>query len=154
MLLLLRATSSPRPAVVAHVGGNHVVYAIMMGANKGIGFAICKQLASNGFIMVFTARDEKRGVEAVEKLKELDFIKNQYGKLDILENVGRVELLGFFLQRKMVVGCWLNEICRGKFDVSFGYWLHLTQMKKEQSTFLDMAFFFFSGVLAWFFKRN
>ncbi|XP_022633324.1 uncharacterized protein LOC106753574 [Vigna radiata var. radiata] len=110
-------------------------YVVVTEANKGIGFAICKQLASNGFIVVFTARDEKRGVEAVEKLKELglpghvvfhqldvidpksitslvDFIKNQYGKLDIL--------------RKVVVGCWLNEICRGKFDVSFGCWLHLT----------------------------
>lgn len=57
--------------------------------------------------MVLTARDEKRGLEAVEKLKQLslpglvvfhqldvidhasirsfvDFIKNQFGKLDIL----------------------------------------------------------------------
>ncbi|WVZ15132.1 hypothetical protein V8G54_012698 [Vigna mungo] len=46
-------------------------YAVVTGENKGIGFAICKQLASNGFTVVFTARDEKRGVEAVEKLKEL-----------------------------------------------------------------------------------
>ncbi|KAG2380371.1 (+)-neomenthol dehydrogenase [Vigna angularis] len=84
-------------------------YAVVTGANKGIGFAICKQLASNGFTVVLTARDEKRGVEAVEKLKELglpghvvfhqldvtdpksitslaDFIKTQYGKLDILVN--------------------------------------------------------------------
>jgi len=82
-------------------------YAVVTGANKGIGFAVCKQLASNGFTVVLTARDEKRGVEAVQKLKELglpghvlfhqlditdpksiaslaDFIKNQYGKLDIL----------------------------------------------------------------------
>ncbi|XP_027906202.1 (+)-neomenthol dehydrogenase-like [Vigna unguiculata] len=84
-------------------------YAVVTGANKGIGFAVCKQLASNGFTVVLTARDEKRGVEAVQKLKELglpghvvfhqldvtdpksikslaDFIKNQYGKLDILVN--------------------------------------------------------------------
>ncbi|ESW07018.1 hypothetical protein PHAVU_010G095500 [Phaseolus vulgaris] len=82
-------------------------YAVVTGANKGIGFAICKQLASNGVSVVLTARDEKRGVEAVEKLKELghpvvfhqldvtdpksitslaDFIRNQFGKLDILVN--------------------------------------------------------------------
>ncbi|CAJ1950065.1 unnamed protein product [Sphenostylis stenocarpa] len=84
-------------------------YAVVTGANKGIGFAVCKQLASNGITVVLTARDEKRGVEAVEKLKELghpghvvfhqldvtdsksitslaDFIGNQYGKLDILIN--------------------------------------------------------------------
>ncbi|XP_061340146.1 (+)-neomenthol dehydrogenase-like isoform X2 [Gastrolobium bilobum] len=84
-------------------------YAVVTGANKGIGFAICKQLASNGINVVLTARDEKRGLESVEKLKELDlpghvvfheldvtdpasvgsladFIQTQYGKLDILVN--------------------------------------------------------------------
>ncbi|KAJ1408575.1 Short-chain dehydrogenase/reductase SDR [Sesbania bispinosa] len=84
-------------------------YAIVTGANKGIGFGICKQLASIGITVVLTARDEKRGLEAVEKLKEFDlsdhvvfhqldvtdpnsihslanFIKTQFGKLDILVN--------------------------------------------------------------------
>lgn len=82
-------------------------YAVVTGANKGIGFAVCKQLASNGVTVVLTARDEKRGLEAVKKLKQLalpglvvfrqldvtdpastgsfaDFIRNQFGKLDIL----------------------------------------------------------------------
>ncbi|XP_061340143.1 (+)-neomenthol dehydrogenase-like isoform X2 [Gastrolobium bilobum] len=84
-------------------------YAVVTGANKGIGFAICKQLASNGINVVLTARDDKRGLEAVEKFKELglpghvvfhqldvtdpasivsleDFIRTKYGKLDILVN--------------------------------------------------------------------
>ncbi|XP_062145646.1 (+)-neomenthol dehydrogenase-like isoform X2 [Alnus glutinosa] len=82
--------------------------AVVTGANKGIGFEICKQLASNGVKVILTARDEKRGNEAVEKLKsagysdvifhQLDvvdnasissfanFIKTQFGKLDILIN--------------------------------------------------------------------
>jgi hypothetical protein len=80
--------------------------AVVTGANKGIGFEICKQLASNGVKVILTARDEKRGNEAVEKLNaagysdvifhQLDvvdkasissfanFIKTQFGKLDIL----------------------------------------------------------------------
>ncbi|KEH18923.1 NAD(P)-binding rossmann-fold protein [Medicago truncatula] len=85
------------------------LYAVVTGANKGIGFAVCNQLASKGITVVLTARDEKRGLEAVEKLKQLslpglvvfqqldvidhasirsfvDFIKNQFGKLDILVN--------------------------------------------------------------------
>ncbi|KAK4411356.1 (+)-neomenthol dehydrogenase [Sesamum angolense] len=78
-------------------------------SNKGIGFEVCRQLAAQGITVVLTARDEKRGLEAVEKLKasslsgavifhQLDvadsatvaslaeFIKSQFGKLDILVN--------------------------------------------------------------------
>ncbi|XP_061997141.1 (+)-neomenthol dehydrogenase-like [Rosa rugosa] len=84
-------------------------YAVVTGSNKGIGFETVRQLASKGITVVLTARDEKRGLEAVEKLKEsglsgqvvfhqLDvadpasiaslaqFIKTQYGRLDILVN--------------------------------------------------------------------
>ena len=79
---------------------------MVTGANKGIGFEICKQLASNGVKVILTARDEVRGTEAVEKLKasgasdvlfhQLDvadsssvaslaeYVKTQFGKLDIL----------------------------------------------------------------------
>ncbi|MED6159761.1 hypothetical protein PIB30_045230 [Stylosanthes scabra] len=87
-------------------------YAIVTGANKGIGFGICKKLASSGgVVVVLTARDEKRGLEAIERLKkecnlsddtllfhQLDvtdppsvaslaaFVKTRFGKLDILVN--------------------------------------------------------------------
>ncbi|XP_054784009.1 (+)-neomenthol dehydrogenase-like [Prosopis cineraria] len=84
-------------------------YAVVTGANKGLGFGICKKLAARGVRVVLTARDHKRGLEAVEKLKEfgmsdfvvfhqLDvtdpssiaslayFISTAFGKLDILVN--------------------------------------------------------------------
>jgi len=84
-------------------------YAVVTGANKGIGFEICRQLASNGITVVLTARDEKRGTEALEKLRGsglsdlvvfhqldvvdpssiaslADFVKTQFGRLDILVN--------------------------------------------------------------------
>ncbi|KAF3441303.1 hypothetical protein FNV43_RR15216 [Rhamnella rubrinervis] len=84
-------------------------YAVVTGANKGIGLETVKQLASNGINVVLTARDEKRGLEAFEKLKEFgisgrvvfhqldvadsasvavlaEFVKAQFGKLDILVN--------------------------------------------------------------------
>ncbi|XP_078167065.1 short-chain dehydrogenase/reductase 1-like [Carex rostrata] len=83
--------------------------AVVTGGNKGIGLEICKKLASNGVDVILTARDEKRGKEAVEELTrdyglkniifhQLDvtdrssieslagFVKNQFGKLDILVN--------------------------------------------------------------------
>lgn len=73
----------------------------MTGANKGIGLEICRQLASNGVEVILTARDEQRGIEAVENLRQsgvsnfvfhqLDvkdsasaFIETHFGKLDIL----------------------------------------------------------------------
>ncbi|KAL5792451.1 hypothetical protein ACOSP7_001045 [Xanthoceras sorbifolium] len=84
-------------------------YAVVTGSNKGIGLETVRQLASNGIMVVLTSRDEKRGLEAVEKLKAdglsdkvvfhqldvanpasiaslADFIRNQFGKLDILVN--------------------------------------------------------------------
>ncbi|KAK6162383.1 hypothetical protein DH2020_002224 [Rehmannia glutinosa] len=82
-------------------------YAIVTGANKGIGLDICRQLVSQCIIVVLTTRDEKKGLEAIEKLKGsvvsgcvifhqrhatdlasiaslAQFIKSQFGKLDIL----------------------------------------------------------------------
>ncbi|XP_031405782.1 (+)-neomenthol dehydrogenase-like isoform X2 [Punica granatum] len=45
-------------------------HAVVTGANKGIGLEICRQLASKGVTVVLTSRDEKRGLEAVRKLKQ------------------------------------------------------------------------------------
>ncbi|XP_031398010.1 (+)-neomenthol dehydrogenase-like isoform X1 [Punica granatum] len=86
-------------------------YAVVTGANKGIGFEISRQLASSGVAVVLTARDEQRGLEAVNNLlrnspglsdsvifHQLDvtdpasiaslaeFVKARFGKLDILVN--------------------------------------------------------------------
>ncbi|XP_050873379.1 (+)-neomenthol dehydrogenase isoform X1 [Lathyrus oleraceus] len=93
-------------------------YAVVTGSNKGIGFEIVKQLASSGIKVVLTARDEQRGLQALETLKAsglshsvvfhqldvadaasvaalADFLKSQFGKLDILVNnagIGGVDI--------------------------------------------------------------
>ncbi|KAM7522711.1 hypothetical protein LguiA_012613 [Lonicera macranthoides] len=87
-------------------------YAVVTGANKGIGLEVVRQLAIAGVKVVLTARDEGRGIAAVQSLcggegsglsnnilfHQLDvqdpdsielmaqFIRTNFGRLDILVN--------------------------------------------------------------------
>ncbi|KAL6524284.1 hypothetical protein OROGR_016718 [Orobanche gracilis] len=84
------------------------MYAVVTGANKGIGFETVQQLANAGATVVLTARNEVRGLEATRLLQEsglsnvifhqldvrdaqsiqslADFIAEQFERLDILVN--------------------------------------------------------------------
>lgn len=52
---------------------------LVTGANKGIGFEICKQLGALGYHVILSARNEKRGADAVKELLKkgfnVDFLK-------------------------------------------------------------------------------
>jgi NAD(P)-dependent dehydrogenase (short-subunit alcohol dehydrogenase family) len=81
--------------------------AVVTGANRGIGFETCRQLAKHGMKVVLTARDEIKGRDAAERLRreelDVDFlpldvsddasvrelasrIKTTYGHVDVLVN--------------------------------------------------------------------
>jgi NAD(P)-dependent dehydrogenase (short-subunit alcohol dehydrogenase family) len=81
--------------------------AVVTGANRGIGFETCRQLAKKGIQVILTSRDRANGEAAVEKLQAegldvsyhpldvtdsdsvqrlAEFIKGEFGQLDILVN--------------------------------------------------------------------
>jgi NAD(P)-dependent dehydrogenase (short-subunit alcohol dehydrogenase family) len=81
--------------------------ALVTGANRGIGFETCRQLAMRDIQVILTSRDEAKGRAAVGKLADegfelayhqldvadpdsiehvRDFVETTYGRLDILIN--------------------------------------------------------------------
>lgn len=81
--------------------------AVVTGANRGIGFEVCRQLERAGIEVVLTARDRDKGLEAVDRLARdghevhfhpldiasvesaaalADHLRETFGRLDVLVN--------------------------------------------------------------------
>lgn len=81
--------------------------AVVTGANRGLGFEACRQLAKKGIQVILTSRDEAKGKAAAEKLQAegldvvsypldvtnvescdrlAEFMGDRFGRLDILVN--------------------------------------------------------------------
>jgi NAD(P)-dependent dehydrogenase (short-subunit alcohol dehydrogenase family) len=89
--------------------------AVVTGGNKGLGFEICRQLAQSGVNVVLTARDEARGLRAVQTLQAQrlnaifhpldvtdddsvrtlrEYMARTHGRCDILVNNAGISLRG------------------------------------------------------------
>lgn len=72
---------------------------MVTGGNKGIGLEVCRQLADNGVSIVLTARDEARGVAAVEKLKALGLSDIIFHQLEVTD-ASSIDRLAAFLESR------------------------------------------------------
>lgn len=81
--------------------GKHAAerYAVVTGSNRGIGLETVRQLASQGVKVVLTARNEKRGMEALQSLHESGLTNVVFHQLDVLDPVS-INSLANFIQEK------------------------------------------------------
>jgi len=118
--------------------------ALVTGANKGIGFETARQPGKQGYLVLLAARDEKRGNEAVVKLKaegvNAEFIKldvtseadrkavakhlaeQHGGRLDVLVNNAAINADGAFKSSNVPL-----DVLRQTFDANFFSVIALTQ---------------------------
>jgi NAD(P)-dependent dehydrogenase (short-subunit alcohol dehydrogenase family) len=116
---------------------------LITGANKGLGFETARQLGAKGYTVLVGARDETKGLSAVEKLKsegfDADFIEidatnaetiksaaekvgEKYGKLDVLVNNAGIALDS--TEKASEIGL---DIIRKTFDTNFFGVIAITQ---------------------------
>ncbi|KAJ6897172.1 short-chain dehydrogenase/reductase 2b-like [Populus alba x Populus x berolinensis] len=92
----------PKSTAMATNGNHSRVdqrYAVVTGANKGIGLETVRQIASKGVTVVLTARDEKRGTDATCMLHNMGLTNVVFHQLDVLDPVSIESLAKFIKDR-------------------------------------------------------
>jgi NAD(P)-dependent dehydrogenase (short-subunit alcohol dehydrogenase family) len=108
--------------------------AIVTGANRGIGFEICRQLANKNHKVILTARDAAKGNSASERLRkqnlDIDFIELDVSSQKSIEgfagiiskNYGRADVLvnnaGIMIDRSYGIEKIPLEIIRTTFETN------------------------------------
>ena len=82
--------------------------AVVTGANRGIGFEICRQLARRGCTVVLTSRSASRGRAAVRVLHD-DGLEVDYHLLDVTSPVSITALAGYLAERHSRLDVLVNN---------------------------------------------
>ncbi|MDX1572018.1 MAG: SDR family oxidoreductase [Xanthomonadales bacterium] len=82
--------------------------AFVTGANRGIGFEICRQLGRLGYRVLVGARDPQSGEEAAAKLRAEGF-DAEPEHLDVGDSASISGCLGRLRSRRESLGIWINN---------------------------------------------
>jgi NAD(P)-dependent dehydrogenase (short-subunit alcohol dehydrogenase family) len=71
--------------------------AIVTGANRGLGFETCRQLAQQGYQVILTSRDKRKGEQAVKEIAKSGLLV-LYHPLDVQSETSVTQLRDFVLR--------------------------------------------------------
>ena len=135
--------------------------ALVTGANKGIGFEICRQLGKLGYTVILSARNSESGKAAADQLSQegietrfvkLDmedssgfepvrkYIEDEFGKLDVLVNNA-----GFAIDWEYKADTVPMDLIRKTYEGNFFGLIDLTQrllpliLKSEQGRIVNQS---------------
>jgi NAD(P)-dependent dehydrogenase (short-subunit alcohol dehydrogenase family) len=87
---------------------NQKKIALVTGANRGIGFEICRQLAANNFHVILTARDKTKGQEALNILQQED-IQVDFYPLQVTSSASRNDLKRYVVDKFITLDVLINN---------------------------------------------
>ncbi|CAM6118255.1 unnamed protein product [Calypogeia fissa] len=93
--------------------------AVVTGANKGIGSDIVRQLAKAGVTTVLTARDESRGVAAVDKLKAEGLENVLFHPLDVTDAASASKLANWLKEKFGGIDILVNNAAVSSWNMDY-----------------------------------
>ena len=81
---------------------------LVTGANKGIGFEICRQLGALGFHVILSARNKERGIKAANALSEMRY-KIDFLQMDVSNEKSIMDVINEFKRHEVKLDVLINN---------------------------------------------
>ena len=81
---------------------------LVTGANKGIGFEICRQLGALGYHVILSARNKERGIKATNALSEMRY-KIDFLQMDVSNEKSIMDVINEFKRHEVKLDVLINN---------------------------------------------